>query len=269
MSTIFSAEISLQTVRRSLRVMVSAAEAGGRVVRGYFGEELRQKKKTHESDFVTRADLGSESAILSVLTRKFPKYNIISEEAGMLSRHSDFTVVVDPLDGTYNFVIGIPNFTVPIALLYRKMLLASVIYHPLLHTTYSAIRGQGAYVGNRRLHVNKVRELSHSTIAFMASYRSSGPRNHDIISRLTRHGSKRILTSWSPAYDYCMLASGKIEAIVNVGAEIHDYYAGRLLAAEAGARFCDFDGRRVVDTDHRFLCANGSKLLNKLVTSIQ
>ena len=91
--------------------LIEAAHAGGEILKKYFGQTLNLIEKSTASDFKTEADIGSERAILTILRNKFPKYNIHSEEEGKFDNGSEYTIIVDPLDGTNNFVLGIPNFS--------------------------------------------------------------------------------------------------------------------------------------------------------------
>ncbi len=97
-------------------------------------------------DFQTEADLESEKRILSILKTEFPKYNIYSEEDGKFYHDSEYTFVIDPLDGTNNFVMGIPNFSVSIALFCKNEAIAGVVYQPILDQTYSALKGKGSFL---------------------------------------------------------------------------------------------------------------------------
>ena len=238
--------------------MMSAARAGGKVLRKYFGRELALVQKTKHMDFCTQADLGSERVILSLLRKRFPEYNTYAEETGERRRGSDWTLVVDPLDGTYNFVIGVPQFSIPIALTHRGQLVASVVYHPMLNLMYYAQRGKGAYINGSRIRVNQESRYSHSTVAYVGGYRNMRRTHWGIINAIVRKRCKRMIIHWSPALDFCLLASGRIEGIVNNNSEIYDFLAGKLIAQEAGARITDFRGKReTADLNSEFIASNG------------
>ena len=104
-------EHSRSEMQHMVETTILAAEHGGTIVKNYFGDLLDIEEKTMVSDFRTKADTEAENAILHVLTKNFPQYNILSEEAGFLDHHSEYTFVIDPLDGSNNFVLGIPNFS--------------------------------------------------------------------------------------------------------------------------------------------------------------
>ncbi|MFC1687325.1 inositol monophosphatase family protein [Patescibacteria group bacterium] len=252
-----------------IKNMVKAAKAGGIVLNKYFGRNLQRIQKTSNHDYYTKADIESEGAIINILTKSFPTYSIYSEEAGSLRKKSEYTLVVDPLDGTFNFIIGIPNYSIPIALLRYDKVIASVIYQPHLDLVYHAEKGNGAYMGKTPLKVNKHYSYAQSTIAYLAGSISSRNYNCTTLKKLEMNGAMRILTNWSPANDFCLLASGKIEAVVNYVMEKHDYLAGKLLAQEAGAIITDFKGNIFKqDIKESFIAANGKRIINKVIESL-
>ena len=125
--------------------IIIAAESGGEVIKKYFGRVLELEQKSIAGDVRTRADTEAEEIILSTLQKDFPTFNIYSEEAGNIDKKSEYTFVLDPLDGSNNFVLGIPVFCVSIGLLKGKEIIAGVIYHPILKDIYFAEKGEGAY----------------------------------------------------------------------------------------------------------------------------
>jgi len=111
------------------------------VLRRYFGQVLATEQKSNAADFRTKADVASERAVLAVLRRYFPGYGIHAEEQGITNARKADRFVVDPLDGTNNFVLGIPMFSVSIGLMHGIRTTHAVIYNPLLGRTYCAVRG--------------------------------------------------------------------------------------------------------------------------------
>ena len=135
--------------------VIEAARKGGAVVKAYFGSELEAKEKSHTSDVITRADLESEEAVLQALASAFPEANVLSEEEGFIDRHSQYTFVVDPLDGSNNFILGIPNFSVSIGLLKEDKVVFGVVHAPMLDRTYLASKDKGAFLNDKRISVNR------------------------------------------------------------------------------------------------------------------
>ncbi len=253
------------------RNLVTAAHAGGKILKKYFGKTLNLTQKSMIADFKTEADTESEKAILKILKSEFKDYNIHSEEKGEINKNSEYTIVVDPLDGTNNFVLGIPNFSITIAILYRGEAIAGVVHQPILDQTYFAEKGKGAFLNNKRIRVNKNQDPKHLTIAYSCGYKTSHIRIASIIRSLV--GSKfykRVTFNWSPAYDYCLLASGKIEALItDSGTEIYDYGAGKLIAKEAGAKVYSLNGEEEADfMNDEFIIGNSKKVVKNVLKRI-
>src|SRR3989338_1377041 len=131
--------------------IIRAAKAGGEVVRKYFGTVLTIVEKSKASDVRTEADVESEAAIISILKKAFPAYNIFSEECGLIDKKSEYTFYIDPLDGTNNFVLGIPNFSVLIALAHGREAIFGLVYLPMLDVFYHAEKGKGAFLGSKSI----------------------------------------------------------------------------------------------------------------------
>lgn len=246
--------------------IITAAKAGGAVQKKYFGQSIETIQKTIASDFQTKADLESEQAILEILKKDFPEFNIISEEIGEINNNSDYTFYIDPLDGTNNFVIGLPNFSVSIGLFYKEEIIAGVIYSPIIDRVYYAQKGGGAFINNEKINVNKETDIKRATIAYNCNYDTGFEEQVKITDSLYSKDAKRILFNWSPTYDFCMLASGKIEGIINNNNEIYDFAAGKLIAREAGAIISNFDGTpEQSDRNAGFIICNNASIQNELI----
>lgn len=251
--------------------VIEAARAGGNVLRQYFGTSLEIIEKSMASDMKTRADMESEQVIRGVLERYYPEVNFQLEETGVHDKGSEYTFVVDPLDGTHNFVTGIPNFTISIALLKGKEIVAGVIYVPVIDQMYWAETGGGAFHNGKAIRVGSESVMNRSTIAYTQGYAET--RDFWVALQGNLYLDQkvaRLLLTWAPTYDYCLLASGKIEAMINNHNELHDYAAGKLIAWEAGALLTDFTGnpQNVVVGDQFLLC-NGEKMRDQIVEGIR
>lgn len=191
-----------------------AAKAGGKVVRNYFGKVLTIVEKSMASDVRTEADVESEAAIIAILEKAFPTYNIFSEECGLLDKKSEYTFYIDPLDGTNNFVLGIPNFSVSIALVRGTETIFGLVYLPITNLMYHAVKGEGAFCNGGKLKPSTETRLERSASAFSAGYDCPKDFIVNTFGELSRH-CKRVLFSWSVSSDFCLIASGKIETVVN------------------------------------------------------
>jgi myo-inositol-1(or 4)-monophosphatase len=243
-------------------VFLRAAHAGAEVLMKYFGESLVTTQKTTYADIQTKADLDSEAAILSILEKGFPQFNILSEERGDTKNGSEYTIVVDPLDGTNNFSCGIPNFTITVALFHGKSLLAGLIYHPTTSTAYYAEAGKGAYCNNRKMSVNAESELQKTAISYVPGYVTARTMSPYMMSALVEELKiKRFHHNWSGAADACFFAAGRIESVIIDQCQLYDFAAGKLIAREAGAKITSFDGGPSEDdTVDRFIMTNGTAI---------
>lgn len=253
---------------KDLQILIKAAQAGGKVLREYFGRTLKPVEKSTLWDFQTEADLKSEKSILAILKKEFPKYNIHSEEEGKFNNSSEYTLVIDPLDGTNNFVLGIPNFSVSIALFHKNEAIIGVVYQPILNQTYYAIKGKGAFLNGKKIKVNNITNSKKITIAYGCGYKTKRDYLAKIMHTLLNSDHKRILLNWSPAYEYCLLACGRIELVVSDGLELYDYGAGKLIAKEAGAHVVDFTGKKEKDYSNKNFIISNTDEINNYVFNI-
>jgi len=216
-------------------------------------------------DIATSADIASEKFIIDSLTKEFPDHSILSEEQGETDNKSDFRWIIDPLDGTKEFVRGIPLFNVSIALEYKNELVAAALYRPLENVLYSAGSGIGAFKDGKRIHVSDKTKLEES---FVYCYLPSFKRNQDLydtsFNKLKEVGKVayrlRALADENTAL--CWLAQGGVEAYLNLSnpPKRHDIATGLLIAKEAGA---------IIDTDNYpvVVCNNG-KIYEEIVKII-
>ncbi|OGF28554.1 hypothetical protein A2477_01280 [Candidatus Falkowbacteria bacterium RIFOXYC2_FULL_47_12] len=252
---------------RTIEIMTEAARAGGAVLKKYFGQQLVVTEKSTVADFQTIADVESERAIVAVLSRYFPDYNINAEESGVTDKGSARTFFIDPLDGSNNFVIGVPDFSVGIALLEANSVIRAVIYHPILDQVYYALRGGGAYRDGKPLRVNAESDIRRATLTYIPTYIYDKEYGSKLYHRLyVEKLARRYLSMWAAQINFCLLASGAIEAIITNGMELHDYLPCKLIAREAGALLTDWSGK--LDEDDRndkFVASNGTKLHEEIL----
>ncbi len=211
-----------------------------------------------EFDLVTEADRASERLVLERLRSHFPTHGIIAEESGAHPSRSEYQWYVDPLDGTTNFAHGFPAFNVTLALERAGELVAGVIFDPLRNEMFTAERGGGAYLNNRRIHVSAVKRLDDSLVAtgFPSRRRHLNINIHFYhqLAMLT-HGVRR---AGSAALDLAYVACGRLEAFWEIGLNPWDMAAGVLLVMEAGGRSSDMRGGAVSLTAANVLADNGA-----------
>lgn len=246
--------------------IIKAATRGGEVLLKYFQKDLKIKVKTIPADFFTKADLESEKIIIKTLTSYFPKYNILGEETGLIDKKSEYTFIVDPLDGSNNYILGIPYFAVSIGLMKNNNIISGVIYSPITNDVFHAQINKGAFKNNKKITVNKVNEIEKTTISFLKNYNHSKEYYYKLIKNINELNVKRLTEMWCVTLDYCLLASGKIEIIINLDMELHDFAAGKIIAQEAGALITDFQGKKEKnDKNSIFLASNGTSIHKKII----
>lgn len=249
--------------------IIDAAISGGEVVKKYFGQALETEEKSNVGDLRTKADVESERAILQRLKQSFPSFNIYAEESGEVDNKSEYTFVVDPLDGTNNFVMGIPDFAVSIGLLKGEKAIFGVIYNPVINQLYTAEKGKGTFLNGKRVHVNSEPALTRSTVSYTCGYNTAQAYSDRVINELRSQGVKRIIDHWAPAFDYCLLASGRIEAVVSKEGDLEDYVAAKLIVTEAGGKVTDFTGKPELGKNADFVATNGQAIHETLLKIVR
>jgi myo-inositol-1(or 4)-monophosphatase len=253
-----------------LEVAVETAIEAGGILLAEFDRPVKISYKG-EVDLVTQADRRSEDAIVSRLLRYFPKHSIVAEEGTGQVGDSGHRWIVDPLDGTTNFAHGYPCFAVSIGLEEAGELLVGVIYQPITKELFTAARGEGAYLNERRIEVSQIDHLSTSLLAtgFPSAKRARNPNIHFYWNfTLRSHGVRR---DGSAALDLACVACGRFDGFWEFGLQPWDTAAGVLLVREAGGMVTSFSGQPYRTGDYETLASNGRihTELRQVVTEIQ
>ncbi|MEK6892250.1 MAG: inositol monophosphatase family protein [Nanoarchaeota archaeon] len=231
-----------------------AAKRAGKVLLKYFGKNQDIEKKLNKS-LVSKADLEANKIIINIIKEKFPSHSILSEETGFEDNNSDYKWVIDPIDGTHNFLRGIPIFGVSIALEYQNEVVLGVLHFPILKLTASAEKGKGAFLNGKRLKVSSKADLSYSFIL----YEFVSATRHKSIEFLKRiaHETLDIRNFGSAIYELLLVASGQCDAYVIFSTNEWDIAAGMLLIQEAGGKITDLRGDDCNPSDGNFIMSNG------------
>ena len=236
------------------RVCEESAKAGGAVLLDWAGRFSVQEKGP--ADLVTEADLASQKVIRDRLLAAFPAHGFLAEENEQIdSRDDDYRWIVDPLDGTMNYVHGVPNFAVSVALEQRGTILVGTVYDPVSRECFSAIKGQGAYLNGRRLTVSTTSDLAEALLAvsFAAHVGRGDPEIAEFIEvMLAARGTRRMGSS---ALNLCYLAAGRFDGYWSKSTKVWDIAAGALLVSEAGGVITAYDGHDLVITHPQFIAA--------------
>jgi myo-inositol-1(or 4)-monophosphatase len=224
-----------------------AVRAGGEYALSQFdrdGNGDEDADAVHGTDDVKSAvDREAERRILSTIRAAYPEHAVVSEERGELHGEGAYEWVVDPLDGTNNFVAGLPMFASAVFVRDGTGPYYAAIHEPLLGNLYSAKRGRGAALNGEPVTADSDLRLAQSTVGFVVGLEAvRDPDQHReavAVRERIEERCKRVLQSWAPCIDWTRLARGSMGAVVAYRPDDWDYHAGALLAREAGARVYD------------------------------
>ena len=229
--------------RSVLDVCVDAARQAGALVSSRFQMDNEISFKGR-ADIVTDVDLASEKTILGLLTAEFPGFSILSEESEPVTTDSDYTWVVDPIDGTRNFAEGIPHFCLIVALAKGDEIVVGVTYDPLQDELFTAQKGQGAFLNGERLSVSPREEVAQAILGFDLGYvdEKAGLALDMIRSLWPNIQGMRLLGSAGLGLAYA--AAGRLDIYFHHSLSAWDVASGLLLVREAGGEVVDKQGAR-------------------------
>jgi len=241
-----------------LETAVDIAREAGTLLAHYFERRVAFELKG-EFDLVTEADRASEKLVVERLRSRFPSHTIVAEEGGGHQSSSEYRWFVDPLDGTTNFAHSFPMFNVTLGLERAGELVAGVVYDPIREEMFTAERGAGAYLNNRRIRVSGAKRLEDS---LASTGFPSRKRHHNVNIHfyyqlaMASHGVRR---TGSAALDLAYVASGRLDLFWEFGLKPWDMAAGSLLVQEAGGRVSDMKGEtHSVTSSEHLLADNGA-----------
>lgn len=218
-------------------------------------DAISPEKKGH-NDFVSEVDRAAEQAIIETILEAYPKHAILAEESGSFG-DSEYTWIIDPLDGTTNFLHGFQQYAVSIALMHKGIVTQAVVYDPCRNDLFTATRGVGAFLNDRRLRVSKVRELSDALIGTGFPYTDFS--NLDTYLAMFREMTQKAAGVRRPgaaSLDLAYVASGNFDGFFEFALKPHDMAAGALLITEAGGLVTDFNGEEKYMESGNVLCGN-------------
>jgi len=239
-----------------VNVMIAATEKAGRALTRDFGEvEHLQVSRKGLGDFVSTADHRAEKILIQELNKARPGYSFLLEETGVIEGvDPDYCWIVDPLDGTLNFLHGIPQCCVSLGLKKGNEIIAGVIFNPILDELYWTEKGKGAFLNQRRLRVSGRRQLDEALISIGTPYRYQEETDNYVrklagkVAGMRRFGSA--------ALDLAYVASGRFEGAFMTHLKAWDIAAGILMVREAGGYVCDIKGKQNMLDSGTILAAN-------------
>ena len=219
----------MNSISPDLNLMIKACEKASKILIRDFGElENLQVSKKGPKDFVTNSDKKTEKVLINELTKNKKKYSILSEEIGFIKNDdNDYIWVIDPIDGTTNFLHGVPHFCISIGLKFKDEIISGIIFDPIKNEIFYAEKNQGAYFNNHRIRVSKRKNLDECLFATNKNGLSSADLNARIFG--------------SAALDLAYVASGRIDGYFQNGLNLWDIAAGTLIVKEAGGIVNNYD----------------------------
>jgi myo-inositol-1(or 4)-monophosphatase len=254
-----------------LNIAVRAARAAGKVIMKSVaqGEKLTIETKG-QHDFVTNVDRAAESIIIDTIRKSYPNHSFLGEESGeQVGSDSDYQWVIDPIDGTSNFMRGIPHFSVSIALVVKGQVQQAVVYDPVRDELFTAGRGSGAQLNGYRIRVSARKELEGAMLAtgfpfkmkhILGEYQAVFNKYFEQVADMRRMGSA--------ALDLAYVACGRYDGYFEAGLSKWDSMAGDLLVREAGGMVTDFGGGHNYLKSGNIVAAN-PKVLQAMVSQMR
>ena len=229
-----------------LNVAIKAARAAGSIInRAALDIESVRVAQKQVNDFVTEVDRAAEEAIISTLLSAYPGHGILAEESGQEhgAKNSDYVWIIDPLDGTTNFIHGFPVYCVSIALAFKGKIEHAVVYDPTRNDLFTSTRGRGAFLNERRIRVSKRTQLKDCLVSTGFPFRPGD--NFRAYMRMFSEITQRTAGVRRPgaaALDLAYVAAGYCDGFFETGLSIWDVAAGSLLVTEAGGLIGNFTG---------------------------
>ena len=251
----------------TINIFEKAARKAGKILVRDFGEiENLQIQSKSVGDFVTSADLKVEQSLLETLKYYYPNATFITEESGIIKGQGE-TIIIDPIDGTSNFIHGIPHVGIVIGKIIDNKITDGIVFNPILNEFYWASEGKGAWCNNKRIRVSKRQDLSSCLIGTGCPFGSRIYENYykelDNISQLSA-GVRRL---GAASIDLAYVASGKIDGFWEKDLNLWDVVSGVLLVKEAGGRLSKLNGDQW-DIKSRDILVSNTLIHNRLLENL-
>jgi myo-inositol-1(or 4)-monophosphatase len=243
----------------------AARKAGSIITRASFDVDKLTIRRKQQNDFVSEVDDAAEEAIISTLRDAYPDHGFLGEESGYKDRDAEFLWVIDPLDGTTNFLHGVPQYCVSIGLLQKGVPQQAVVFDPNRNELFTATRGVGAYLNDRRIRVTKTDKLEDALLGTGFPFKEVS--NLDDYVRMLKNAMRTcsgVRRPGAAALDLAWVACGRYDGFWEMGLSPWDMAAGALLVREAGGLVGDFEGNEGFLDKGRIVAAN-SKLFASLL----
>lgn len=249
--------------------MIAIAKEAGEIIRNGFRNNVEIDFKTDENNLVTQIDKASEKTITDFIKKKFPGHGILAEEGTNVDASSEFTWVIDPLDGTSNFAHGFPIFSVSIGLLKNGTPAAGVVYDVMRDVVYAAEKGAGSFANGKKILVSKNDLIPRAFLVTGFPYNiAENPDNaFQRFFNLTKT-ARAVRRLGSAAIDLCYVADGVFDAFWEINLNPWDIAAGLLIVEEAGGLVTEFDGSPIKLNSKQILASN-KNIHNQMIEALK
>ena len=253
-----------------LNIAVKAARRAGALINRAALEGGLEVRAKNRNDFVTQVDKAAENAIIDIIRRAYPEHAFLAEESGASAgARPEFQWVIDPLDGTTNYIHGFPQYCVSIALEHKGVLTQAVVYDPAKNELFTASRGRGAFLDDRRMRVSKCTQLADALVGTGFPFKEL--ERIDLYMRQLRTlmgGCAGVRRAGAAALDLAYVAAGRLDAFWEMGLSRWDMAAGALLIQEAGGLVSDLGGQPGF-LDSGEIAAAAPKVLPQLLDALR
>ena len=225
-----------------LHVAINAVKEAAKIQLEYMEKELDIETKASEFDLVTQADRITEAKIIDIISKEFPSHSFLAEESGSETKDSDYLWIIDPIDGTVNYAHRFPQFCCSIGLYHKGEPLLGVVYDPCRKELFHSIKGQGAFLNNKKMQVSKIDSLKKALLAtgFPALKGGLLQKNLEYFKAFLGK-CQAIRRPGSAALDLCYVACGRLDGFWELGLSPWDTAAGALMITEAGGLITNLD----------------------------
>jgi len=230
-----------------LNIAVRAARRAGSIINraALDGAGALNVRSKRAKDFVTQVDQAAEQAIIEIARKAYPEHGFLAEESGASGEHAEFVWIIDPLDGTTNFIHGFPQYCVSIGIRHRGALTHAVIYDPVRNELFTASKGSGAYLNDRRIRVSTLTKFGDALVGTGFPFKEL--TRLDLYTRQLQTMMKTcagVRRAGAAALDLAYVACGRLDAFWELGLSPWDMAAGALLIQEAGGLVADLKGEQ-------------------------
>ena len=226
---------------KELVVAIDASDAAAKLIRSYFKGNFIVDIKEDMTP-VTEVDIKAENTIKEIIMNAFPDYGFYGEETCRENKNSEYTWLVDPIDGTKGFVRGYPFFSTQIALMHHDEIILGVSNAPIFDEIIFAEKGKGAWMNNKQIHISNTKDIVSSTIYTGNLKTIAQSENWKNLGKIVSKADR--IRGYGDFYHYHLLASGKIDVVIESDVNILDVAALSLIIEESGGVFTDFQGKR-------------------------